>query len=200
MPAQAGIQGSQGAGRLRKTPARRLGILVRAKTPDPRARGDDTVARTSVPLSLTAACLGVTAIFPFSAVSGESHRGRAIGARARSRAVSVLVTNGRAKRSDHDGVNHLSGDQIIRLLYSESQEFVDELSLTAFATARHPATPTRLSSGLALRRSQARTPPAAQARGGGREWRSALPWRPAYGTSQTLFRRGAPQDAAVAQW
>jgi len=36
-------------------------------------------------------------------------------------------------------MNHLSGDQIIRLLFSESQEFVDELSLTAFEMARHPA-------------------------------------------------------------
>jgi hypothetical protein len=42
-------------------------------------------------------------------------------------------------RSDHGGMNHLSGDQIIRLFFSESQEFADQLSLTAFATARHPA-------------------------------------------------------------
>src|SRR5271165_5926710 len=39
MPAQAGIQGPQGAGRLGKTPAPRLGILVRAKALDPRVPG-----------------------------------------------------------------------------------------------------------------------------------------------------------------
>ncbi len=49
------------------------------------------------------------------------------------------MTIGLAKRSDHGGKNHLSGEQIIRLVFSESQEFVDELSLPAFAMARHPA-------------------------------------------------------------
>src|SRR5271166_2371440 len=39
-------------------------------------------------------------------------------------------------RSDHGGMSHLSGDQIIRPYFSESQEFVDELSLTAFAMAQ----------------------------------------------------------------
>src|SRR5208282_4471402 len=93
-----------------------------------------------------------------------------------SMAVSLLVTIGVAKRSDQGGMNHLSGDQIIRLLFPESQEFVDELWLTAFATARHPAhahpplvwsreeeanaNPSRGE----LRHSQARRP-AAQARG-----------------------------------
>jgi hypothetical protein len=36
-------------------------------------------------------------------------------------------------------MNHLSGDQIIRLAFSESQEYVDdydELSLTAFPAAK----------------------------------------------------------------
>src|SRR5271165_1333544 len=36
-------------------------------------------------------------------------------------------------RSDHGGMNHLFGDQIIRPPYSKSQEFADELSLTVFA-------------------------------------------------------------------
>jgi hypothetical protein len=56
-----------------------------------------------------------------------------------STVASVLVTIGLAKRSDHGGMNHLSGYQIIRLLFSKSQEFVDDLSLPAFAMARHPA-------------------------------------------------------------
>src|SRR5208337_5530545 len=56
-----------------------------------------------------------------------------------STAVGVLVAIGLAKRSDHGGMNHLSGDQIIDCYLSERQEFVDELSLTAFAMARHPA-------------------------------------------------------------
>ncbi len=34
-------------------------------------------------------------------------------------------------RTDHGGMDHLSGDQIIRPLFSESQEFVYELWLTA---------------------------------------------------------------------
>jgi len=48
-------------------------------------------------------------------------------------------SNRTGEGSDHGGTNHLSGDPIVRLLVSESQEFVDELSLTAFTMARHPA-------------------------------------------------------------
>ncbi len=57
MPAQAGIQGRRAQDSCENS-RERFGVLVRAKTLDPRVRGDDTVARTSVPLSLTAACLG----------------------------------------------------------------------------------------------------------------------------------------------
>ena len=42
-------------------------------------------------------------------------------------------------------MNHLSGDQIIRLLFSESQEFVDEFSPTAFAMAHRARPPRKLS-------------------------------------------------------
>ena len=58
-----------------------------------------------------------------------------------STAVSVLVTLGLAKRSDHGVMNHLSGDRTIRRIYSESQEDVDELWLTAFAMARRARPP-----------------------------------------------------------
>src|SRR5208282_6379590 len=92
-----------------------------------------------------------------------------------SMAVSVLVTIGVAKRSDQGGMNHLSGDQIIRLLFPESQEFVDELWLTAFATARHPAhahpplvwPPEVIANPSSeLRHSQARRPPGLTPGGG----------------------------------
>jgi hypothetical protein len=58
--------------------------------------------------------------------------------RGRSTAASVLLTR-TFDRSDHGGIHHLSGDQIVRRHFSESQESVDELSLAAFAMARHPA-------------------------------------------------------------
>src|SRR5208282_1468912 len=70
-----------------------------------------------------------------------------------STAARVLVAIGLAKRSDHGGMNHLSGDQIIRCYISESQEFVDELSLAAFARLAIRRTPTRLLFGLAKGRS-----------------------------------------------
>jgi hypothetical protein len=41
--------------------------------------------------------------------------------------------------NDHGGTNRFSGVQIIRLIFSESQEIVDDLWVTAFAMGRHQA-------------------------------------------------------------